>query len=181
LTRAALKLFSSEEDPLEFLEDYGLDEARVKLLEELGRIPEAADIHAQNGDILKAVGMLTASAVHNSDHVRPAIKLVLAGLRRDLTLGALPTPNPITPKLLGFANRLDKGVMTKRDIDEVSSFHPFNWPSLHRRTSSLKCSKRSNVLTIRVSVSLPRPLLRPGTSPLHYYAWTIFSHPLSSY
>jgi len=126
LTRAALKLFSSEEDPLEFLEDYGLDEARVKLLEELGRIPEAAEIHAQNGDILKAVGLLTASAVHNVDHAQLAIKFVLAGLRRDLTLGALPTPNHIVSKLLGFANRLDKSVMTE-DIDEASPSHPFGW------------------------------------------------------
>ena len=159
MTRAALKLFSSGEDALEFLEDYGLDEAHVKLLGELDRIPEAADIHAQNGDILKAVGMLTASAVHNVDHARPAIKFVLAGLRQDLTLRAPPTQNSIVSKLLGFANRLDKSVMTKQDIDEVRSSHPFGWWVLHPRASSSRCSKRSNALIIRVSIRLPRPSL----------------------
>ena len=183
MNRTALKLFSSEEDALEFLEDYGLDEARVKVLEEFGRIPEAADIHAKNGDILKAVEMLTASAAHNVDHVRPAIELVLTGLRRDLTLDVLPTSNPIVPKLLRFANWLGKNVMMKQEVDEVSPshpFHPFNRRVLYPITFSLPCTKRSNVLIMRVSARSPRLLLGPGMTLLLCCAWTMSSHPLSS-
>ena len=40
-------MFPSKEDALEFLEEYGMDEAHIKLLIELGRIPEAAGIHAK--------------------------------------------------------------------------------------------------------------------------------------
>ena len=53
-----------------FLKDYDLDEARIKLLVQLGRILEAADIHAKNWDMLKAVELLTANDVHDIDGVR---------------------------------------------------------------------------------------------------------------
>ena len=62
------------EDALEFLEDYDLDEARVKLLMKLGRATKAAVIHAKNGSILKAVEAL-AGSVHGVDHVRPMIDI----------------------------------------------------------------------------------------------------------
>ena len=77
----ALNLFPSKEDALEFLEEYGMDEARIKLLIELGRIPEAAGIHAKNGDVLKAIEMLSAPTVHGVDHVRLMIEHLLAGLQ----------------------------------------------------------------------------------------------------
>lgn len=178
MTRAALKLFSSEEDALEFLEDYGLDEARIKLLEKLRRIPEAAEIHVKNGDVLKAVEILTTPAARNVDHVQLATKFILAGLWQDLTIGALPTPNPIVSKLLGFANRLDKSVMTKKEVGEVSSSHLFNLRVLHPITFSLQCSEQFNVLTIQVSARLPRLSLGSRTTLLLCCAWTTSSHPL---
>jgi len=103
-----------------------MDEARVKLLKRLGRILEAAGVHAKNGDLLKAVEMLTASAAHNADHVAPAVKYLLTGLRRDLTLGALPTPSSIVSKLLALSDRLDKRAVPKQEVDEVSSSHTIN-------------------------------------------------------
>lgn len=124
-------MFPSGEDALKFLEDYDLDEARVSLLEELGRILEAADIHAKNGDILKAAEILTASATHNVDHVRPAIEFILTGLRRDLTLGVLPTYHSVVSDLLWFADRLDKSAMMEQEVDEVSLSHPSNLQVLH--------------------------------------------------
>ena len=123
MTRAARNLFSSEKDALEFLEDYDLDEARIKLLVDLGRILEAAKIHAKNGDMLKAVEILNVSSTHGVSFVRPTIEYLLTGLWRGLTFGVLPTSTPIVPELLGLADRLDRTAMTKQEIDEASHSH----------------------------------------------------------
>ena len=122
-----MKLFRPEEDVLDFLEDYGLDEARAALLEELGRIAEAADIHARNGDTLKAVEMLIAPADHNTDHERLAVEFLLTGLRKRFTLEVLPTPNPAVSGLLRLAGRLNRSVITEQEADEVS---PYQLPSI---------------------------------------------------
>jgi hypothetical protein len=128
LDRAALNLFpaKSKEDALRFLENHGLDEARVELLIDLGRIPEAAEILAKRGNMLKAVEILSAPATYSVDHVRPMIEYLLTGLRRGLTLGVLPISSPIASKLLVRAGRLDKSAMTKKEADEVSPSHPFD-------------------------------------------------------
>ena len=143
------------DDALEFLEDYDLDEARLKLLMELGRVTKAAAIHAKNGNILKAVEVLTASTC-SVDHVRPTIEYLLIGLRQSLTLGVLPASSPTASKLLVYADQLDKGAMTEPEINEVSPFHPFVRQVLHPGTSSSQCSKQSDVLTTRVSAHSPR-------------------------
>ena len=111
-------MFPSKEDALEFLEEYGLDEARTELLIELGRVPEAAGIYAKNGDMLKAVEILTASA-HNIHHVRPAIEYLLTGLRRTLTLGILPMASAAASKLLVIADQLDTSFVTEQEVGEV--------------------------------------------------------------
>jgi len=98
-----------------------MDEARVKLLEGLGMIREAAEIHAKNGDLLKAVEILTVSAAHNASYTRPAVDYLLTGLWRYLTIGVLPTSNPIASKLLALADRLDKRAVSKQEVDEVRS------------------------------------------------------------
>ena len=126
MSRAARNLFSSDADALEFLEDYDLDEARAEILKGSGRVLESAGIHAQEGDMLKAVETLTASDVHSVDHVRPTIEYLLTGLWRGFTFGVLPTSTPIVSELLGLADRLDRRAMTKQEVDEVSCSHPFN-------------------------------------------------------
>ena len=126
MNRAALTFFDSEEDALVFLEDCNLDEARVKLLVQLDRIPEAAEVYAKNWDMLKAVELITTHDNHGVDYVRRTIEYLLTGLRRGLTLGVLPTSSPTVPKLLSFTGRLNKGVMTKRELDEVNLSHQFD-------------------------------------------------------
>ena len=118
-------MFSSEEDALKFLEGYDLDEARIKLLKELGRFLEAAGVHAKSGDMLKAVETLITSA-HNVAHVRPAIEYLLTGLWRGLTLGVLPGSNPVVLKILRLGNRVDKNAMAEQEIDEVSPSRPLD-------------------------------------------------------
>ena len=113
------------------MEDYGLDEARAKLLEEMDRVPEAADIHVRNGDTLKAVKMLVESAIRNTDHARPATELLLAELRKKLTLGVSPTSNPIISSLLGLTGRLDRRTVTKQEADEASPYRSLSWQVIH--------------------------------------------------
>lgn len=120
MIRAARDLFSSDEDALEFLEDYDLDEARAEMLKESGKVLESAGIHANEGNMLKAVETLTASADQNVDHERPAIEYLLTGLWQGLTFGALPTSTPIVLDLLGLADKLDRSVMTQQEVDEAS-------------------------------------------------------------
>ena len=98
-----------------------MDEARVKLLKELGRIREAAEIYAKNGELLKAVEILTVSTAHNASYARPAVEYLLTGLRRYLTLGVLTTSNPIASKLLALADQLDKRAVPKQEVNEVRS------------------------------------------------------------
>lgn len=98
----------------------------MKLLVQLDRIPEAAEVYAKNWDMLKAVELLTTHDNHGVDYVRRTIEYLLTGLRRGLTLGVLPTSSPTVPKLLSFTGRLNKGVMTKRELDEVNLSHQFD-------------------------------------------------------
>ena len=119
-------MFPSVEGALVFLGDHtDLYDAHVKLLMDLGRILEAAGIHAKNGNMLKAVEVLIASA-HSVEHVRPTIEYLLTGLRRSLTFGVLPMSSSIASKLLALEDRLDKSAMTVQEIDEVGPPHPFN-------------------------------------------------------
>ena len=100
--------------------------ARVELLIGFGRILEAAEICAENGDMLKAVKILSASATYSVDHARPMINYLLTGLRQSLTLGVVPASSPTASRLLGHVDRLDKNIMTEQEIDEVNPSHPFN-------------------------------------------------------
>lgn len=104
-----------------------MDDARAKMLKESGRVLESAEIHANEGDMLKAVETLTDSAVHNGEHARTTIEYLLAGLWRGLTFGVLPTSTPIVSELLALASKLDRRAMTKQEVDEVSHFHSFSW------------------------------------------------------
>lgn len=104
-----------------------MDEARAEMLKGSGRVLESAEIHANEGDMLKAVETLTTSAANNDDHVRPMIEYLLTGLWRGLTFGKPPTSTPIVSELLGFADKLDRSAMTKQEINEASYSRPFSW------------------------------------------------------
>lgn len=129
MNRAALKFFYDAEDALEFLEDYDLDEARAELLIQLGRISEAAQIYATNGDMLKAVETLDVPAALSLDQLPLAAECVLTWLRKTLTLGVSPKSSSISSKLLVLAGRLNKSAMKGRDVHEVSPPYSFDWPA----------------------------------------------------
>ena len=128
-------MFDSDEDVLVFLEDYDLDEARAELLIHFGRILDTAATHARDGDMLKAVEMLSTSAPYNVDHARQMIKYLLTGLQRGLTLGVVPKLSSIASQLLTLVDRLNKSAIRKQEANEVSPLHPFTWRVLRLRTS----------------------------------------------
>ena len=108
------------------MEDYDLDEARAEVLKVSGRVLESAVIHAEEGNMLKAVETLTSSDTHSPDHARPTIKYLLAGLWQGLTLGVSPSSTPIVSELLGLADRLDRNAMKEKQIAEVRPSCSFN-------------------------------------------------------
>ena len=131
-----MKLFASVEEALEFVEDWELDEARIKLLTEQDRVLEAADIHAKNGKLLKAIETLNVSATRSAEHVRRIIQYLLAGLRRGFTFGFAMTPSPPSAtlqKFLALADGIDESAKMERGFDEVSpsSIQWANSTSLH--------------------------------------------------
>jgi len=160
------------------LEDYELDEARIKLLKELKRIPEAAEIHVKNGNALKAVEMLTASAAHNADHVRLAVKHILIGLWRDLTLEVLPASNPTVSGLLVLADRLNKSTMTQQEVDEVVSPPVFSWRShdLALQLAMFKAIRHADHVSLR---TLAKTFIRTENDPAALLCLDhVFSSPL---
>ena len=117
-------MFASVEEALEFVEEWELDEARIKLLTEQDRVLEVADIHAKKGKLLKAIEILNASPTRSAEHVRRIIRYLLAGLRRGFTLGITITqslPSPALSRLLALTDKLDESVKGEKEFDEVSS------------------------------------------------------------
>ena len=123
------------------MEDRELDEAWVKLLMELGRVPEAADVHAKKGELLKAIETLNASATRSAEHVRRIIQYLLAGLWRGFTFGFTITrssPSATLQKLLALADELDESAKMEKGFDEVSpSFYSVSGRILHPYTFRL--------------------------------------------
>ncbi|EGN94529.1 hypothetical protein SERLA73DRAFT_114784 [Serpula lacrymans var. lacrymans S7.3] len=82
----AIKLFSSYEEGLEFLEDYDLDVARATLLEKMGRLAEAAELHLAEGRQLEAIRLFIADR-ENIDSEDRAKKCLVDCLWQQLSFG----------------------------------------------------------------------------------------------
>lgn len=72
------------------MDDFGLNVARVELLEQLGRSTEAADLHLAEGRILTAIKLYLIDE-SNVDAVRKGCLCLLDELWRNLPLGFSPT------------------------------------------------------------------------------------------
>ncbi|KAH9891312.1 hypothetical protein C8Q73DRAFT_119576 [Cubamyces lactineus] len=84
----ARELFETDEEFLEYMDDYGLGVARASYLEELGRYEDAADISLSEGNILQAIRLLTMDR-GNPALVRKATRCLLDGLWRHLPFGTV--------------------------------------------------------------------------------------------
>jgi len=108
-----------------FLEDYDLDEARATVLQSRGKALEAAEAHAKDGMVLKAVGVLLKCSTPSIEESRMAIRYVLTGLWKRVSFGVrFSRSDAATTSLLEISSRLDSNAMTEDEVDEVRSVHP---------------------------------------------------------
>lgn len=122
-----IELFSSEDDALDFLENYDLDEARATVLQSRGKILDAAEAHAKEGRVLEAVRVLLDVDAPSIEESRMAIRYVLAGLWKRMSFGVrFRTSDTITMSLLQISSMLDPNAMKEDDVDEVRSIRSFD-------------------------------------------------------
>ena len=115
-----IRLFSSDEDALVFLEDYDLDEARATMLQSRGKPLEAAEAHAKDGRVLEAVEVLLEGDTPSTEESKMAIRYVLTGLWKRMSLGIrFCKSDAPTMALLRISLGLNPSAMTEDEADEV--------------------------------------------------------------
>ncbi|OBZ79120.1 TPR and ankyrin repeat-containing protein 1 [Grifola frondosa] len=124
--KEARELFESDEDALEYMDDYGLDIARATLLEELGRFADAAELHLAEGHTLDAIRLFLADQ-QNSISVRRAYQCLLDGLWRHLSCGIMfhsdsAKANVTLQELLRLSAQLNHASSDENSDDEMSMF-----------------------------------------------------------
>lgn len=88
--RQARELFETDDDALEYMDDFGLDVARADYLEELGRFAEAAEIHLQEGNMQKGIQMLIRDGTDTS--VCKAYERLLQSFWKMFSIAVKPAP-----------------------------------------------------------------------------------------
>ncbi|KAG8877563.1 hypothetical protein FRB98_006659 [Tulasnella sp. 332] len=94
----AMQLFEEPNDYLEFLDDYGMDDAKLAVLESLRRFDEAAELQIQMGRDLDAINLFLKSD-NPSSHERAA-KSTLDALWSRFYLGHIPSKQDETVQKL---------------------------------------------------------------------------------
>ncbi len=124
--RRATNLFSSLDDALEFMDDYGFDTARATLLEGIGRIAEAAELHLAEGRTIIAIRLFIQDS-QNAASKQRAEECLLEGLWKHLSFSLVPRPgldisdSPLG-ELLTLSNQMRDagGSLSMKAQDEVS-------------------------------------------------------------
>ncbi|KAI0696497.1 hypothetical protein C8T65DRAFT_583394 [Cerioporus squamosus] len=86
----ARELFETDEDALEYMDDFGLDVARATLLERLGKYSEAADLLFEEGNTPEALRLLSLDH-QNEQSISRAAEIILAGLWAAMSFGVIIT------------------------------------------------------------------------------------------
>ncbi|THG96062.1 hypothetical protein EW026_g5704 [Hermanssonia centrifuga] len=124
----ATNLFSSLDDALEFMDDYGFDTARATLLEGIGRIAEAAELHLAEGRTIIAIRLFIQDS-QNAASKQRAEECLLEGLWKHLSFSLVPRPgldisdSPLG-ELLTLSNQMRDagGSLSMKAQDEVLMF-----------------------------------------------------------
>lgn len=119
--RQAHELFSSLEEELEYLEDRDLNiaGARTSVLESMGRLADAAELHLVEGRTVEAIELFLRDQ-GSEDSMRRANKCILQGLWQDLSFGVSPRDgNKAVAKLLELSNGLNISLLEPKERDEV--------------------------------------------------------------
>ena len=122
MSSQARDLFDTADEAIEFADDYNLDLARAKLLNNEGRHAEAADVYLSEGSLAEAVGVFL-SHLDDPKCARSAIDKLLQGLWGHLSFGVAPesvTTNSSLQQWLRLAAQLGTDYATQTEQDEVS-------------------------------------------------------------
>lgn len=111
--RKARELFDTDEEALEYMDDYGLDIARASYLEDIGRYVDAAELHLAEGNTLEAIRLLTLDRA-NKTSVKRAFRCLLDGLWLHLSCGIT-----ITEELLRTSGTVAKLLRLTRGLDDI--------------------------------------------------------------
>ncbi|PCH33049.1 hypothetical protein WOLCODRAFT_159800 [Wolfiporia cocos MD-104 SS10] len=122
----ALELFSNEDEAMEYMDDFGLDEARIALLKKRGRFAEVAELQLSKGQILEAAESFMMDG-SDSASLRRASRCLLDGLWHGLSLGTFGVLGPATQniepqKLLLRIEQLRLDLHDERTQTEVRMF-----------------------------------------------------------
>ncbi|EPQ61193.1 hypothetical protein GLOTRDRAFT_135727 [Gloeophyllum trabeum ATCC 11539] len=119
----AVKLFPSSDESLDFMENYGFDDARASLLERMGRYAEAAELHLSEGRVADAIGTFLRERTDERAAHR-AKQCLVDCLWQNLSFGrSNETEHSVaipTKMLLQWAMQIDPAVVRRTNRDEVS-------------------------------------------------------------
>ncbi len=119
--RKAHQLFDSLEEELEYLEERDLDIALADLLESMGRLSEAAELHYSEGRREEAVELFLRET-ENKNALRRAQECILEELWHRISFGVdsrVICSDPAVSRLMRFASRFDAALMGKAEAAEV--------------------------------------------------------------
>ncbi|OSX68101.1 hypothetical protein POSPLADRAFT_1128861 [Postia placenta MAD-698-R-SB12] len=123
--KQARELFETDEEALEYMDDFGLDVAQATLLEELERFADAAQLHLAEGRTLDAIKTLLRDT--NTDSLQLACRYLLDGLWRGLPLGLTPRSesaraNTTLTELIRMSADFNVDALDERTRDELLMF-----------------------------------------------------------
>ncbi|KAK0478174.1 hypothetical protein IW261DRAFT_1482258 [Armillaria novae-zelandiae] len=122
--KKAHQLFDSLEEELEYLEERDLDIALADLLETMGRLSEAAELHYSEGRREEAIELFLRET-ENKKALRRAQECILEELWHRISFGVDPRvicSDPAVSRLMRFASRFDAALMGKAQAAELFMF-----------------------------------------------------------
>ncbi|PBK77543.1 hypothetical protein ARMSODRAFT_949477 [Armillaria solidipes] len=122
--KKAHQLFDSLEEELEYLEERDLDIALAELLETMGRLSEAAELHYSEGRREEAIELFLRET-ENKNALRRAQECILEELWHRISFGVdsrVICSDPAVSRLMRFASRFDAALMGKAEAAELFMF-----------------------------------------------------------
>ncbi|KAI0693657.1 hypothetical protein BC835DRAFT_1352925 [Cytidiella melzeri] len=124
----AIHLFPDFEQALEYMTDYGFNVARVTLLEQYGRLAEAAEIHLEEGRPVEAIRLFMRDTANPSSWDRAAAS-VLQGLWNEISVAvSVPSEGTVArsrlDQLLSLSTELTSAAVSvaPQTLDELAMF-----------------------------------------------------------
>lgn len=110
----------SDEEALEFMDEYGFTADQAALLETHKRFSEAAEVHAQEHNFSQAI-RLELLGESSQERERRACGHVLTGFWLTISLGVSPAlSEPTCQELFEFSDKLNLAALDDFDRDQVS-------------------------------------------------------------